>query len=312
MNLSIDYLEDYFDDSSINNLMPLLDELLEGEYALRDVGIHPRTMHSWYTHSLLPYDEKGQHKHSFTLFDVFWIWIIEDLRKYGYPYKMIRKAKDYMMAPFNMRELLKQATFEDLYNQMNEIYHIGPPFKTLTQEQKEFYQKTIYQEGHSQLNKTFPAISIIIMEFIYTRKDWLMMFDQEGNVNIGLRSEYGYGQAEELYNNTYIVLPLIRYFSRLLSNARYFLALDRINFIGDKEMEVLDLIRQGDLKTVSFHYKKGSEPTLVEITKEKRIDQEARICDIMTKGHYEKIEFNTQSGHITHGTKTTKINLKKK
>lgn len=311
MNFVTEYLNNYFKDNSLENLTPLLDVLHEREYALRDVGIHPRVMHSWYTNNLLSFNEKSQHKHRFTFFEVIWIWIIEDLRKFGYPYKAIQKAREYLMTPFNLREFLEEAPLDELYSIMNEIYHIGPAYDSLTDVQIEHYKKSLFEADYSQLNKVFPGISILLMDFIYTRQDWVLLFDQDGGVRAGLREGYGMGQNEELFNNTYIILPIIRYFTRLASNPKYYVALGRVNFIGEKEQMLLEQLQQDNIQKVTFRFIGKPEHIIVKITKKKRIEAQARISDIISRGKYETIEIQTQDGSISYGSQTTKLKFDK-
>ncbi len=307
MSLQKQYLDKYFQENTIENLYSLMSGIFEETYALKEVGVHTRVMHSWYTHNLLSYDEKQHHKHRFTLFDVIWIWIIKDLRKFGYPYESIRKAREYLMEPIRLSDILAELPFEGLYKQMNEMYQIGPPYESLSSEQVDFYKDAVHQAKLHYLKTIIPAISFPVLDFIYSRNDWVIMLEQDGEASVKLRESIGLDEDEDYYTKGFIILPLSRYFTKLLRNTRFFPLLHNVEFFGEKEIKLLEKMKEGKLKSVSFHYNKTNEVDRIDVTQISKVDPSARLCELITKGGYEDINIKADDGNIVYGSKTTKI-----
>ncbi len=301
--------ENYYNEQNADNLHSLIDYVLESKYTQKDLGISSRVLQYWNKKGLVPYEKIDFTNHRFNLFELFWLWIIEDLRRIGYPVKLIIRAKETLMEEFNLYEDLLNLPFDELLALMNDMYHFDININQLSEQELDKIRKMVVEQGKNKLSIKLPNISKVVFDFLYTRRDYLFLFNNEGEVVSIPRDDYSIGDQEGLFSEIFIAIPIIRYFSRLMDNPRYISVLAQINFLDKNEQHLLKLLQEGDVQSVTFHNKGRKKPILVEISKLEKIDKNARIYEIMARKAHESISIQTADGNITFSTKTTKIKL---
>lgn len=138
-----------------------------------------------------------------------------------------------------------------------------------------------------------------------------LVFLKNGNVQFDLLNKNGQSDNQYYKNQPHIVIPINNYLLRFISHERYKDLLVPYKLIDDQEMLILDKVRSGEYKEIKIRFDKRNSITL-ELTQEKKIENAARLSEILLKKGYQELIVKTEVGTIKYGTITTKIKLPKK
>ncbi|MCD4725712.1 MAG: hypothetical protein K8R63_12820 [Bacteroidales bacterium] len=302
-------LNNYLSNPNVVTLYKLAEYMMGLEFTQKDLKTTSRVLLHWYREKLLTYEEKDSKNHRFDIFELFWLWIIEDLRTFGYSIPKIRKVKEELMTTFTIKDFFKNHTYEEMAEIAISQYNLEIEQSGINKKEFRDRLRHEFEDSNSEfVQRERPYISLPIFEFLQDRRDILFLFDQQGKVSVIYRDQYGFGENNELFNEAFISLPLIRYFSRLLSDWKYISFLSEIKFISEIEQQALALILKDKVQSVTFKFKDGI-PNIIEISQDKKIESLSQITKLFAKKEYQDILLKTQDGNITYANIKTKHKL---
>ncbi|MBI5539095.1 MAG: hypothetical protein HY951_03485, partial [Bacteroidia bacterium] len=159
-------------------------------------------------------------------------------------------------------------------------------------------------------------LSLLINEFLFYRNDVRILIDQKGNVvpytdEFIKHKDFGNIMKEvDFDNESYINISLLKFFRKFTMNKKYFNFLQDNNILNENEAHILSLIREGKAKIITIKFK-DHKPYMLETTKEKKIQAETRMTEILLNRGYQDISIRTENGNISYSNITTKKILKK-
>ena len=301
--------KNYESNPNVVTFYKLANYLMGLEFTQKDLKTSSRVLLHWYSEKLLTYEEKDSKNHRFDIFELFWLWIIEDLRTFGYSIPKIRKVKEELMATYTIKEMFKDYSFEEMTDIVITQHQMEPgAIENARKEVMNGLQQEFDDPENELLTKELPQLSLLMFEFMQDRRDILLFFNQHGSVKAIYRDQYGFGENNELFNEAFISLPLIRYFSRLLSDWKYISFLSEIKFISEIEQQALALILKDKVQSVTFKFKNG-RPINIEISQDLKFESISQVTNILAKKGYKDITLKTQDGNLTYTNIKTKYKL---
>ncbi len=313
-------LDNFFNSKSADSFMEGIEKTNElrfqQEFALKDVGISTRVMNHWDAKGLIP--ESSRNKggpYTFNFIELIWLHIVKELREYGYPLERIKEVSFFLntiidyteyfrtQSKEEKEEIKKRAESIPMNDEAEKIKLVEAIKKALDDpnEAVEFFQTNI--------------LSLLINEFLLYRSDIKILIDQKGNVlpftnELIKRKDYNNVFNDvEFDNESYISISLLKFFKKFTMNKKYFSFLQDNNVLNENEAHILSLIREGKAKTITIKFK-DHKPYMLETTKEKKIQAETRMTEILLNRGYQDISIRTENGNISYSNITTKKILK--
>ena len=289
-----------------NNLYDLNKEIFTKAFTLKDLSISSRVLKYWSSMGILRDDNRAvdeNHKLNFT--EYIWLKIIIELRQLGYPISRIQKAKGILMKKQTMAESLKLQTDEAL------IDYLRKALKSIANRDipvRAFLESPNYWQKYKTVKNSHLDNTLMILLSTKENIDWVF-FNEGTAVFVHEDPSNNSQQLITLLKNTpHLRIPLMTLIVQFIEDKSKVEYLAKYSILSAKEMEILRHIRRGDFETITIQLR-NNEPIRIEGTRKIKIDDSARISEILAKKAYEKIEMVTQEGTITYATKTSKTKL---
>jgi len=300
--------------SSDVDLIELRARMDEKPYKVIDTGIHPKILADWNRKDLLMVKPERNKMHRFSLTEFVWVKFIEKMRAYNFPLSTIQSFKTNLTgisAVDNLAEITPSFLF-DVMKDMDGIKEDPEAFrKFLTSEN---VQKII-SAVVSQLGMAGNALELIIMFSLFLQTPFSFFIDHEGKgimfnplmMNDGV---YEKQELSDLFSKSFVSISLNEVLSGVLILSDLEILNGQLMIISDMEANVLQALREENLLSVVIRFNKDHEMDLMEIKKLEKVEQEARLMDIILKNGYQDITLKTQQGKVVYCENTRKIKLK--
>ncbi len=285
------------------------------KFVLKDIGITTRVMNHWDAKGLIPLSRNKGKTYKFNFTEFIWLHIVKELREYGFPLESIKEACILLMTPFDGSELFKSLSKEEKEKIKKRIEDI--------QLDNEDEKRKLIDSIKNEIDNIdqFPDIfqtnllSFLINEFLMYRNDVRILIDLKGNAvpftdEFKTQKEFNMVMDEiEFDKDSYLSISLSKFFKRFIMDKEQFHFVQDKNVLNENEAHILSLIREGKAKTITVKFK-NQKPYMLEITKEKKIQAETRLTEILLNRGYQDISIRTENGNISYSNITTKKILK--
>ena len=77
----------------------------------------------------------------------------------------------------------------------------------------------------------------------------------------------------------------------------------------EAEAKVLEGLREQNLSLVRIRFDNDGEMDLLELTKKEKVDERARLMELLLTNGYQQLVVNTQEGKVVHFEKYTKTEI---
>jgi DNA-binding transcriptional MerR regulator len=273
-------------------------------FTLKDLDISARVLQNWYNNGLLPTKEKKPGKHRFSFIELIYLYMLQDLRDIGFPLSRIRTFRDKIFAKVDPVDVVKLILKDYDYNTIKEKQKGTIDDETKGQiDAKNSLIKAL--EQIPKANRLTSSLSVLILFAVAQKMEISVHVFQDGSfVGEASRKEV-YDPAINTESKLRIVLPLFNYLQKFLSKEKYLGILNEYMLINEREQFLLEQVREGKYTSMKITFKQG-EIELIEMTREKKLENAARLDEILLKGGYQSLELKTQEGTITYSTLTDK------
>lgn len=289
-----------------NNLYDLNKEIFTKAFTLKDLSISSRVLKYWSSMGILRDENRAEdenHKLNFT--EYIWLMIIIELRHLGYPITCIQKAKDILMKKQSLAETLNLHTDEAL------IDFLRKAIKSISNKDipvSAFRDNPTSWQRYKTVKRSLLDNTIMILLSTKENIDWVF-FNEGKAIYIHDDPSKNSQQLINYCKNTpHLRIPLMSLIVQFIEDKSKLEYVEKYALLSPKEMEILRHIRNGDFETITIQLR-NNEPIRIEGTRKIKIDDSARISELLAKKAYEKIEMVTQEGTITYATKTSKTKL---
>ncbi len=295
---------------SEDQLLEITPLLFEKDYSSAAVTFleHPsRTLNYWGSEpNILPPGGEPGKRRRYSFFDMLWLKLVSELRDFGLEKPALAILKAELLTPINMEEMNRklQADREGMEELMREKFQYSEEdikmfFDTLSDKQSKIEQlqatklfaHTMYSLGQQKV------IRLIISKaghfYYYSESDLVGLYHVERD-------------SEEL-GNVYCVVNLTNLITQLLCMEPIKDTFKQA-FFTREEWDLLKFLRGEKPVSVKVDYK-GDRIDLVHVTRNKRVNVEARLSEVLLKKEFETITIENIKGKIITYSSTVKHKL---
>lgn len=272
----------------------------ERKYKPSELGISARNINNWNDNGLLTSSKKkGWHK--FNLTECVWLKVIMHLREMNLNLEAIRTIKESLFARPDISQIMEDHDiFKKLQNALNENDFAN----TSEIVDSEEFKASLKEE-------TLSLLDTLIIDLIVTRSNYRLLFNKSGEIMVhkdnydeDLRSLPEYS---EFLRSTHISVSLNHALFEITNELIEDNDLGILQILTQDERRIIELIREKGTKKVEISFSLKSEPQLMKITSQNRLDSAARIKELIMTGGYQDIKITTSKGKVVHCENTRKI-----
>ena len=262
---------------------------------------------NWERYNLLFIDhdvEKGMWK-KLNYIEYTWMKIVEQLRKFGFPYDEIKLLKKNIINYIPTDELIKLSL-----SKKKELDELKPRASNLIEKHK--------SEISEMFRNKITYLELLIYNAISCNQNTSLQFFSDGKGSYSISSKAIYDELLknnqidsiiEKYKETHLNISLNSILSKFLDSDNN-LDQSKTMMLSQDEYELLKIIRNRSKSVISITVIiKENKFERIDIDSTKKVKVEARLMDFIKKGGYETIEIKTQDGSITSFKNKQKIKL---
>jgi hypothetical protein len=262
---------------------------------------------NWERYNLLFIDhdvEKGMWK-KLNYIEYTWMKIVEQLRKFGFPYDEIKLIKKEITNYIPTDELIKSAL-----SKKKELDELIPKASNLIEKHK--------SELSEILKIKITYFEMLIYNAISYNQNTSLQFFNDGDGGFSFLSKAIYDESvktdqidliTETTKKTYLNVSLNSILSKFLDSDNN-LDQTKTMMLSNDEYALLKIIRNRSKSVIGINIKiKENKFERIDIESTKKVEVEARLMDFIKKGGYQTIEIVTQDGLITSFKNKQKIKL---
>jgi|GEM_PF-2081559 len=303
-----------------NSIDPVI--LLSHNYSVGDVSISSRVLKHWKQNDLLPVpimentqtpieindistdNKKRKVRNKFDFFGLIYLYILQDLRGFGFSLKKLKRVKEFLYSKYNILEILDETP-----GPVIEFYEENG-FDTDNLKKLLEFKAEIKQAANSAPEAliNIPVIMILLLSIITAKSDMKLVVTIDGETSVDFVNKVGQTVGTWYNRQPHIVLPLYNYLYHFVSIKKYKKYYTMYRLLNDKEMYILDYVRNGMYKEIVIKNNSGGN-IYMELTEELKMDNAARLQDILLKGQYQELTVKTANGDIRYSTLKTKKKL---
>lgn len=312
----LDNLMEFWDaEAMLRGITQILDMNFTRRFVLLDIGITARNMNYWYNEGLLPDKSRiDRTTYRFNFTELVWFSIVRELREYGFAIDKIKEVKYYLLSDFDYSEYYFKLTRPDKKRMLKKLKEL--PIRDEESKNKFIEAMTKVLTGNTALKGPFitNTLNLLIINFILYRERVKLLIDRNGmTLPVAEKDEndplYETVKEETGFDTeSYITLSLHKFFRKFITDPRYFTFSKENKILSETEAYVLTLLREGKAKALTIRFK-DEKPYLLEITRETKIQAEARLSEVLLRGGYQDISMKTENGQIVISSIVTKEKL---
>jgi len=296
------------------------ENIYDRRFILSDLNISSRVLNHWKEYGLLP-DERikedtqnkigvvkndllSKKRNRFDFFELIYLYILQDLRKFGFSLKKMKTVKEALLFSPDFLSEIKEISESDILSIKKAGFDIGATHK--------LYKNIEIIKNAELIPDVILNASILshaILAIIVFKLDLKLVITIEGQVSFDLTNSVGQ-VGKTIYNSQpHIVLPLYNYLYHFLSNKKYKKFYVMYKLLNDQELLILDQVRNGLYKEIKIIMKNG-DTIRMELTEKVKVENATRVQEMLLKGKYQNLNIISELGEVSYSTRTTKIKLK--
>lgn len=262
---------------------------------------------NWERYDLLFIDhdvEKGMWK-KLNYIEYTWMKIVEQLRKFGFPYDEIKLIKKEITNYIPSDELIKSAL-----SKKKKLDELKPKASKLIEKHK--------SELSEKLNIKITYLEMLIYNAISYNQNTTLQFFNDSKGGFSFLSKAIYDESvitnqidliTETSKETHLSVSLNSILSKFLDSNNN-LDQSKTMILSEDEYALLKIIRNRSKSVISINITiKENKFERIDIESTKKVEVEARLMEYIIKGGYQTIEIVTQDGLITSFKNKQKIKL---
>ena len=262
---------------------------------------------NWERYDLLFIDhdvEKGMWK-KLNYIEYTWIKIVEQLRKFGFPYDEIKLIKKEITNYIPTDEIIKSALSKK--EELDEVKHKA---SNLIEKYK--------SEISEKLNIKITYLEMLIYNVISYNQNTTLQFFNDGEGGFSFFSKAIHDESVkkdqidliiETTKKTHLSVSLNSILSKFLDSDNN-IDQSKTMILSEDEYALLKIIRNRPKSVISINIIiKENKFERIDIESTKKVEVEARLMEYIIKGGYQTIEIVTQNGLITSFKNKEKIKL---
>lgn len=290
----------------IESIKIISEALIKEQYQLSDIGLTSKTAFDWQKAGIYPKERKSKFRRKYNGLEYTWLRMVFELRELGLSLSSIEKLKEFLFVENNIIEFMLDGIFED-YEMEDKEYQ---DFKLLLQESFKSKEKMIDEIRKADIDLLNTTYGVLLFSVAFSKSDTHLLISKEGDCFVFDDPMEDTFTSSAIMKKPYISFPLKFALSELIDQEHLYELenLDEFVKLSENERKVLDLMRLGEIKTLTAHYKKD-KISLVEVDQieDPRIANQ-KVIDVM-RSEYENLSYENQDGEVVYVVRKTKYKI---
>jgi DNA-binding transcriptional MerR regulator len=309
------FIDKYFEVIQESSFAEISQILTEKTFSPKNLGISYRELNHWSAKGLLFDEGEFGKMRRFNLFELFWIELVKELRRYNLSLPTIKELKENLNSTVSIGEIFdeNQSTFLDVMRQQNEIAFDQDPESAI--DPAEYEVNVNDPDFMEELQKMkINLFHMLVFQVYILKVDINLLINPNGLWTVSCRLIHDIIIESDYYTEEFQTSHISISIGSLLSNIFDDYTPVKLNLywklINASEQKVLDTLRgQSNIKSVTVRFNEKSEIDLLEYTETLKVSPNDYLRKLMITGGYERIEVKTQKGNVVHCERTVKYKL---
>ena len=306
-----DMLKPYMANIS-KNYPELVKAITEKPFTVVETDVHPKLVADWNKSGLLLAPRVERKHHRLSASEFLWIKMIEKLRQFSVSFAVIGKLRDELVTPLEL----------DVTDVMDNAQVMDKAIKALGEQNRSLIEQgltdpKIRAEIVSKFGKSTSALNyldIIVLITLVTKQPISLILDEDDDALIYSPIFFQTPLADEflshLMHSTHLSISINALLAQVLTLAPLEKVSEKLSLVTEAEAKVLEGLREKDLSSVRIRFDNDGEMDLLELTKKEKVDERARLMELLLTKGYQQLVVNTQEGKVVHFENTRKLKLK--
>lgn len=227
-------------------------------------------------------------KRYYTFLEIFWIYIIIELKQFGFPSKNIKSIKFELYEQYSVGSLLDFLSMQ--FSRMPQV-----------SEKSKDSENASHEDLMSQLidDAGFSTLSYVVADCMISKKNMYLAVGVDCASLIV--NEESLSDPDSFYigafSDTRIIVPLHKILKKILMNEKLNFIAPKLNLLTEQELKIINEIREGQVRSIEVFFKNGKidryeKKQLIEL------DSQARLTELISKAAYQRITIETEDSNI--------------
>ena len=281
--------------SQIANYLALSFVFNKEIFSPQDLGVTYTNINYWDKQGILSSKRsKNTAWRNFSYIDYIWLRVIDELRQFGVPTSLIKKAKDecFDLAILDYEKLLPAVRKELKSDSLR-----------LSNEDKE----EILNQLDSNKDFEVSYLMYVLCLSIKTRIPLSLFLFKDGSVDFWFESTkfLNYTElAEKKIFQSHLCVSLSSIIKDFIQDTNFTFLLPQLPLLQPNETRLMELIHSGSYDSITIRFQNKKMKT-VELLKKQ--DTKRRVADILMEAAYQDIVVKSHNGMVTHVYNTVKM-----
>ena len=230
----------------------------------------------------------------------FYLSVLVDLKAFGFNKPKLHKIKDYLFEQIALDDYLDVDGLKGLVNSM-EFENAQIKTDLLERLESGLFLKDIKDKKVSRL-------FLQIFKLIWLTHDIQLMVDVNADAFFIDDFELSDGEMNDLSKDSRIIIPLKQYLVKFVGSYFKHDFVSRAKILSERDILILEQLKQNDIDSITVKFHKGA-PNIMEVKKQKKVQIQSRLSEVLLKGGFEDIVLKSKQGAIYYSQLTTKTKL---
>jgi len=230
---------------------------MEPLFTIRTTGITNRRMTNWGHEGLIPGEFSERTWKRFSYLEVTWFGIVDQLRSFDLPIKIIWNLKESLWEEVSSWDLFQKPELRNLIDRLDSLEKMGYDSEDLTEETKQ----SMKEDKHIWL-------FFLLLDALLVRSHLMILVNREGKiapVKMGSPREYSSLFAmPEFIENSFIAISLSEVIRKSVHRPEVQKMFEELGLITLKQATILSLLKAGKLTSLRIIPVAGKEIHLIE------------------------------------------------
>jgi len=246
----------------------------------------------------------------------FYLNIILDLKAFGLNKNRLHKVKSYLFEEISLLEGVGEFAKSEVDESSSTV--------SLTKSLTEFIKSSDFKDPQTKEyllssidsgdfindleNKSVSLLFLNIFKLISVSHDIYLLIDVNMDALFVDEMELSNQDLIDLAKDSRIIIPLKQYLVKFIGSYFKHDFISRAKVLSEKDVMILGQLKKNDIDSITVKFHKGT-PNNMEVRKQKKVQIQARLSEVILKGGFEDIVLKSKQGTIYYSQLTTKTKL---
>lgn len=280
----------------------LIEFMGKKRYTLNDIGLKSKQAFDWTKAGLFLEERESKFRRKYNAIEYVWLKIIKELREFGLSINAIKNLKSFLLKEVDMKEIINSFIEIDLDDEDSDVEELQTALKN-KYGSAEGIKKMNEELDDNQPELVNTVLSMIIVETVINKSNSHLLITKMGNTIVTDGEPFDDQiNLGDILNAPYISFPIKNILVDFINREDLMNSEEReeILLTSEEEEKVLELLRHGNLVSLSVRFNKDNEISLIETEENIELEKvQGKLADFIMRNKYQVITYKTQDGKIT-------------